>query len=84
MFPSQGSQLEETISVKEFALMLSSRIGKNGLPEKYSQAIRLLDRYGDYINTNDNPDYKRREVTKKRAAEIIEMLRVSAKRGGRS
>ena len=80
MFPSH---VEETISMKEFALMLSSRIGKTGLPEKYSQAIRLAEKFGDFMVTNDNPEYKRRELTKERALEIIEKIRVHQKRGGR-
>jgi hypothetical protein len=75
-------QSDETVSVKEFALMLSSRIGKNGLPLKYSQAIRLLDKYGDYTTTNDNPNYKVREVKKERALEILALLNVP-KKGGR-
>jgi hypothetical protein len=80
MFPSQ---IEETLTPKQFALMLSSRIGKTGLPEKYPQAIRLMDKFGGYMITNDNLQYKRREITKARALEIIAKLRVPEKKGGR-
>jgi hypothetical protein len=81
MFPSD--QFQETISMKEFALMLSPRIGKTGLPEKYHQAIRLAEKFGEFVVVNDNPEYKRREITKDRALEIIEQIRVHKKSGGR-
>lgn len=66
--------LEETLDVKGFALLLSSRIGKTGLPEKYHTAIRLMEKFGGYQNTNDNAKYKRREITKTRALQIKQAI----------
>jgi hypothetical protein len=80
MFPSL---IEETLGPKQFALMLSSRIGKTGMPLKYWQAIRLMDKFGGYTVTNDNSEYKRREITKSRALEIIAKIKVPVNTGGR-
>jgi len=82
--------IEPTVNAIEFGFMLSSRTGKRkdgtstGLPEKYWQAIRLMEKYGDgeCWNTSDNPKYKCREMKRSRAVWIIQRLNLK-KRGGR-
>lgn len=67
--------LEETVSVKEFALMLDSRLGKNDLPLKYFSARRIIERFGGFrVVGNGNPNYKTRVITRQRAEEIIAFL----------
>jgi hypothetical protein len=80
MFPLQ---LEETVCPKQFALMISSRISlRTGLPEKYAQAIRLMDKHGGYRVTNENKEYKRREMSLSRAKAILAGLEIPPKKGG--
>jgi hypothetical protein len=41
-----------------------------------------MDKFGGYRNTNDNDNYKRRELTRSRAEDILAAITAKTRKGG--